>query len=443
MNNPEIISESSKKKRQAILFVAILSATIGASALLIWMAEGSEESNIQTNYVSENKTTSTNTNIKTPVEVPAQQIDPAELRIARTEQTLAQIGESSKEASKSISDTSARLKMLEDLLKEKQGDVAPPVNALPPPPSLSSPPQAQIARPREISANPPTPLSSLSDGSTSPSLSVRRLIVMDKIDSEIAKQSSSQKEEKFAVAGRSGANSEEETKKPLEKTGGDLRVDSYVPAASFVKAVLLNGLDAPTGGQAQANPQPVVMRLTDLAFLPNRYRGNIKECFILASGYGDIASERAFLRTDTLSCVNQNGRPIEVRISGYISGEDGKTGMRGRMVTKQGQVLANALLTGSISSLGKILTITSTTTTENPANILGAGGTSTTVTPGKLGQNVLGQSLNSAMEKISNYYLKLADQLFPVVEIDAGRQVEIIFTKGFSFAATDSKDALP
>ena len=35
-------------------------------------------------------------------------------------------------------------------------------------------------------------------------------------------------------------------------------------------------------------------------------------------------------------------------VKGYVAGEDGKAGMRGRLVSKQGQILANALLAEDI-----------------------------------------------------------------------------------------------
>ncbi|MCK7499556.1 MAG: hypothetical protein MZW92_61025 [Comamonadaceae bacterium] len=41
---------------------------------------------------------------------------------------------------------------------------------------------------------------------------------------------------------------------------------------SFTRGILLGGLDAPTGGQSQSNPHPVLIRLEDNAVLPNRYR---------------------------------------------------------------------------------------------------------------------------------------------------------------------------
>ncbi|PIV81625.1 conjugal transfer protein TraB, partial [bacterium CG17_big_fil_post_rev_8_21_14_2_50_64_8] len=46
------------------------------------------------------------------------------------------------------------------------------------------------------------------------------------------------------------------------------------------------------------------------------------------------ATERAQLRTETLSCVREDGRVIEAELEGYAVGEDGKVGMRGRLVSK-------------------------------------------------------------------------------------------------------------
>jgi conjugal transfer pilus assembly protein TraB len=54
--------------------------------------------------------------------------------------------------------------------------------------------------------------------------------------------------------------------------------DSYIPAGSFVKVVLLNGIDAPTGSKGKGNPYPVLMRVLDLAQLPNLWRGDFRVC---------------------------------------------------------------------------------------------------------------------------------------------------------------------
>ena len=92
---------------------------------------------------------------------------------------------------------------------------------------------------------------------------------------------------------------------------------------SFTKGQLLGGLDAPTGGQAQSNPHPVLIRLSDNAVLPNRFRGEYRECFVIAAGYGDISSERAYLRTENLSCVRADGATLDAVDLGFDLGTTG------------------------------------------------------------------------------------------------------------------------
>ena len=109
-------------------------------------------------------------------------------------------------------------------------------------------------------------------------------------------------------------------------SSGNFRAQkSYVPSGTFFRVVLLGGIDAPTGGESQtANPHPVLMRVADMAQLPNRVRQNFKECFITGTGYGDLSSERAMIRTEQLSCVDKDGKAIDIAIKGWIAGEDGK-----------------------------------------------------------------------------------------------------------------------
>ena len=200
-------------------------------------------------------------------------------------------------------------------------------------------------------------------------------------------------------------------------------VDNYLPV-SFTRAVLLGGLDAPTGGQSQTNPHPVLLRLVDSAVLPNRYRGEVRECFVIGAGYGDISSERAYIRTENLSCIRHDGSTLEIAIQGSIFGEDGKVGMRGRLVTKQGQLLANALLAGVVSGIGTAFSQYYTTTTTSTF------GTISTTDPNKAIQSGLGLGVGSAMNRLANYYISLAEKVFPVIEIDAGRMVDVVLTKG-------------
>ena len=204
----------------------------------------------------------------------------------------------------------------------------------------------------------------------------------------------------------------------------------YLPSGAFTRAVLLGGLDAPTGGQAQRNPQPVLLRLADNAILPNQFRARVKECFIVGAGYGDVSSERAYIRTESLSCVTRDGTAIDVPVKGYVAGEDGKAGMRGRLVSKQGQILANALLAGVASGIGHAFTQSATTLSVSPL------GTTSTVDPGKQLEAGLGTGVGKALDRLAQYYISLAEKVFPVIEVDAGRSVDVVLTQGVALPGT-------
>jgi conjugal transfer pilus assembly protein TraB len=199
---------------------------------------------------------------------------------------------------------------------------------------------------------------------------------------------------------------------------------SFLPIG-LVKAKLLGGLDAPTAGAAQSSPLPVFMHLEDLAWLPNHWRANVRDCLVTAAGYGDLSSERAYFRLEKLSCVRHDGRVLEQNISGSVYGEDGKLGLRGRLVTKQGQILANALLAGVVSGIGRGVVYQSST--------VGTTALGTVVTdpdPGMEYQSGIGQGVSNAMDRLAQYYISLADKTHPIIEIDAGRLVDLGFTKG-------------
>lgn len=214
-----------------------------------------------------------------------------------------------------------------------------------------------------------------------------------------------------------------------EKNKGDGKSPSkttqnYLPSGMFGQVLLLAGLDAPTGGQAQSNPHPVLLQLVDLAILPNRYRYDWDKCHITGAGYGDLSSERAYIRTETLSCVSKDGKVLDTPIRGYIVGEDGKAGIRGRLISKQGQVLGNALLAGVVSGIGTGLERASSIQSVSPL------GSTTTTKPGSEFQSGIGAGTGKALDRLATYYIQLAEKMFPVVEVDAGRVVDVVLTQG-------------
>jgi len=199
-------------------------------------------------------------------------------------------------------------------------------------------------------------------------------------------------------------------------------------AGSFFEAILLNGMDAPTSATTQKNPVPTTLRIKTEAMLPNKYRVDIKECFVLASGYGSLSSERALLRTETISCVRNDGKIIESKVEGYIVGEDGRAGMRGRLVSKQGQMIAKTLVAGGLSGIAQGLTPQSV-----PQLNLNPGETVSTQTAdaSSILQTGVAKGFSTSANEVAKFYMEMAREMTPVVEVDAGRKVTIMLVKGF------------
>lgn len=203
----------------------------------------------------------------------------------------------------------------------------------------------------------------------------------------------------------------------------------FIPAGSILSGNLLNGLDAPTGKGARREPFPVLARLKDEAILPNRYRADVRECFLVSAGYGDLSSERAYIRGESISCVREDGGVIEVPIDAYAVGEDGKVGIRGRVVSKQGQLLANALLAGFLRGFSDAFG-------RNQIPVILTGGMAGAAAPFQraFSQDAMeGGALKGAgyaMDRLAHYYMDLAENLFPIIEVDATRKIEFVVQRG-------------
>ena len=206
---------------------------------------------------------------------------------------------------------------------------------------------------------------------------------------------------------------------------------SFIPAGSILTGVLLNGLDAPTGKKAKKEPMPVLFRIKKEAILPNRFHADVRECFLLAAGFGDLSAERAYFRGETFSCVRQDGGVIEVPMNAYATGEDGKNGVRGRVVSKQGALLAQSMMAGFLRGFSDAFG-----RNQIPVLMTGGLGSLSGTTPFQSAfsaQSMEGGALKGAgyaMERLSHFYMDMAEEIYPVIEVDATRQVNFIVQKG-------------
>ena len=230
---------------------------------------------------------------------------------------------------------------------------------------------------------------------------------------------------------------EDETAKP--KAADEETV--YLPPASIVTVALINGMDAPTSQGARRDPFPAIVRVQYDAILPNRFKADIVDCHAIISGFGDLSSERAYLRGERISCVRNDGQVVEAPLDAYAVGEDGKAGIRGRLVSKQGSIVARSLLAGVASGAAEAFNV-------SPIPVLQTGNVGSTkqyqqnYSPDMV-QGAAASGASSALERIAQFYIDMAENIFPVIEVDAGRQIELVLSKGAELKFSQVKKRNP
>ena len=210
--------------------------------------------------------------------------------------------------------------------------------------------------------------------------------------------------------------------------------DLIIPTASFMRGELLSGVTAPTMGKGTSDPVPAIIRVTDLARLPNFYRADITECFILVESKGSLATEMVSMRLKTLSCKDVNGKTIERNIDGYVTGENGMEGLRGRVVSKQATILGRTFIASFMSGLAEAFGESTQSVITSPS------GTLTSINPGQALESGLWSGAAGATNRLAEFYMDLANEMVPVIEISAGRKVDIIFLKSVNLSSSKSKE---
>lgn len=223
-------------------------------------------------------------------------------------------------------------------------------------------------------------------------------------------------------------------KKPVvDESKNVVKDQTSLPGTSFVRVAMLNGVDAPTGGQS--DPAPIAFHALDPANLASLYQLDITDCRFLGAATGEIQSERTKVRLASMTCILGSGKTIEVPIAGHAIGEDGRVGIRGRVVEKQGQMLANALLSGIASGIGTAFQQSASTITTSPL------GSTSTLDSDRVGRAAIGGGVSSGANALASYYMRQAEKLYPVIETDGGRIVELLITKSATFGGAKDSDA--
>jgi conjugal transfer pilus assembly protein TraB len=213
----------------------------------------------------------------------------------------------------------------------------------------------------------------------------------------------------------------EEPKKPVEM---------FLPAGSILSGVLISGMDVPTGNSVMRDPFPSILRIKKEALLPNNFTADIRECVIVASAVGDLASRRAYLRAEAISCVTDQGKAVEANLSAYAVGPDGRNGIPGRLVSQNGEAAMKSAWAGFLGGISDLAGKSSLNIGENETGAFGVFQSAEAM------QTITGsaalQGAGEAMERLADYYIEIAEQMKPYIEINPGQSIDFIIQRGSS-----------
>jgi len=177
---------------------------------------------------------------------------------------------------------------------------------------------------------------------------------------------------------------------------------------------------------------PALIRIKDLAILPNHVKSDLKGCFIMVEAHGSLADERAHARLTTLSCLTRGGQSvIDQKIKGYVVDEDGFVGLRGKVVSKMGSAIARSLVAGFAVGFGDAMNSSAITTTTSG---LGVTQTLDTDQATKAGA---GRGIAQAGRDLQKFLLDLGKQAVPVIEVGAMRPVTVVISEGVEIEVKD------
>ena len=217
-------------------------------------------------------------------------------------------------------------------------------------------------------------------------------------------------------------------------------VASWLPAGAHAEAVVLAGVDASAGVSSQGDPRPVLMRIIGPAWTAAEggiaLAVDVDGCTVTGAAHGDLSSERVYVRFRTMTCAGpEPGTVTETEVAGFVAGS-GKTGVRGPVVSREGALVERAFLAGMVSGVGQGVA----QAFQPQAVATGSGAAVANTSLADIGRAGLGAGASGAGQKVSDYMIRRAEQYQPVVQLQAGTRVTLVFLEGARIGGATPQD---
>lgn len=211
----------------------------------------------------------------------------------------------------------------------------------------------------------------------------------------------------------------------------------YVAPNSYVSAKVLVGVDMQTGISATADPKPVLFRIEGRAIgvgADGKYQtSDLTGCLVNGAAFAELSSEKVYIKLQKITCPVDGNRTLVSKVDGYVT-YMGKSGVRGRVVSREGNFAGKAMVAGTLQGLGQAMS-TNVQRSQTAITTTGAGGSLATVplSSSQIAQDAVGTGVGNASSMLADYYIKRAEQYQPVIEMPTGMDVELVFLDSFRF----------
>lgn len=214
---------------------------------------------------------------------------------------------------------------------------------------------------------------------------------------------------------------------------GETRPTVQLPAGSFVPSTLLTGAYAPAD---QERPLPVLIRVNAGFTGPNHTRVPLQACLVVGKAAADLGAERATIQTARLSCTLPSGQVFEREVSGYVAAQDGLFGVPGTLVRHDAAKIGMASVTGFLSGAAQALSRAESTTVFSPVS-----GAAFSAVTGDSTRYAAYAGLSETANQLARYYLHLANQITPAIQIPAGVAVHLVMNEGVTIDGLYADDS--
>lgn len=206
---------------------------------------------------------------------------------------------------------------------------------------------------------------------------------------------------------------------------------NYLPPNSIATAKVVVGVDAATNVKSASDPLPVLLRVTGPArsvFSDGKLlRTRVQGCMVNGAAYGDLSSEKVYVKLQRMTCPQPGGRYAVSEVKGFIS-FGGKVGLRGRVVSREGGLITQAFLAGLAGGFGRGFSANSNALLRG-TNV-SVDGKRDQLSAAEIAQGGFGEGVSTAGDKLSDYMIERAEQYQPVIEMPTGADVEVVFLDG-------------